>query len=127
MSIFERHFHAVVIGIIAVIAGCAGKPVATLTKTDGPTCPQWAQFPADHHTAADSPYLGCVTAANLRATLANPADLVRGRPLGPADGTRETLAVEAYQQGKVKAFQGTSASGGGGSAQSGGSTSGGGS
>ena len=43
-------------------------------------------------------------ALNLRENAANPADLERGRSLGPADGQRETLAVETYQLNKVKPF-----------------------
>ncbi len=67
-------------------------------------CPPWVKFPTDHHSNADSLYLGCANTANLRAMVADPADLEHGRPLGPADGNRETRAVETYQQGKVKAF-----------------------
>jgi type IV pilus biogenesis protein CpaD/CtpE len=61
-------------------------------------------FPPDYNSNAGSPYLGCTVALNLRENAANPADLERGRSLGPADGQRETLAVETYQLNKVKPF-----------------------
>ena len=38
--------------------------------------------------------------------VADPADLVRGKPLGPANGRRETLGVESYQDGKLKTLMG---------------------
>jgi type IV pilus biogenesis protein CpaD/CtpE len=45
---------------------------------------------------------GCLNRSNLAAMVANPADLTRGRPLGPADGARQTVPVEAYQKGMAK-------------------------
>jgi hypothetical protein len=115
VAIFYRKIHAAALtlgaGSIAVVAGCASDPAPPLSKAADLGCPQWVKFPADHHSEADSPYLGCISAANLKAMLANPADLDRGRPAGPANGEREASAIEAYQQGKVKVFQGASASG----------------
>ncbi len=106
------------IGIIPIVSGCARDDAPPPILSAAQPCPQWVEFPASNHSNADSPYLGCSSAANLRATLDNPADIERGRPTGPASGERETLAVEAYRQGKVKPFEGTSASGSG-STQSG--------
>ncbi len=67
-----------------------------------PGCPDWSA-PSDL-AAGNLPMsqLGCATALNLAATVANPADLVEGRPLGPADGVREAAAVERYRNDKVK-------------------------
>jgi type IV pilus biogenesis protein CpaD/CtpE len=94
------------IGVMLVASGCSGGPVPPLpVPTAEQPCPQWVLFPPDYNSNADSPYLGCTVAINLRANVANPADLERGRPLRPADGERESRAVEAYQQGKVKPFQ----------------------
>lgn len=45
---------------------------------------------------------GCLNSANLAAMVADPADLTRGRPLGPADGARQTVQVEAYKKGMAK-------------------------
>jgi len=110
------------IGVALVGSGCALQhepplPVPTAARP----CPPWVLFPANSHSNADSPYLGCSTAVNLRAMVANPADLERGRPLGPADGSRETLAVENYQQGKVKPFSSSGSATAGGSSTSAGS------
>jgi type IV pilus biogenesis protein CpaD/CtpE len=66
-------------------------------------------FPTQRTSNADSPWLGCVSDANLRAMLDDPSDLERGRPLGPADGDRESLGVEDYKAGKTKGGQGASA------------------
>jgi type IV pilus biogenesis protein CpaD/CtpE len=85
-------------------------------STAAQPCPQWAEYPLDIHSGQDSPYLGCTTEYNLRAMVANPEDLEHGRSLGPADGERESRAVEAYRQGKVKAFGSGTASGSGSSA-----------
>jgi type IV pilus biogenesis protein CpaD/CtpE len=95
-------------GITLAMAGCASEPShPPPVQYIGADCPQWWQFPADHHSNADSPYLGCVTAINFRAMVADQADLERGRPLGRGDAERESRAIEAYQQGKVKPFQGS--------------------
>ncbi len=112
-------------GAILALSACVDDAGPATSMAAGQICPQWAKFPLDHHDNAASAYLGCTSAANLRAQLVDPADLERGRSLASANGERETLAVEAYEQGKVKAFQGTSASGAG-SSQAGASSSGGG-
>jgi type IV pilus biogenesis protein CpaD/CtpE len=51
--------------------------------------------------------------------LAEPTDLDRGRPLGPADGTHAAAAVDAYRTGKVKASSGVGSFAPGSSAASG--------
>lgn len=68
-------------------------------------CPDWSRDPAD--TALNYPLsnLGCATLGNLGLMVADPGDLVRGRPLGPADATREAEAVVRYRTDKVKALQ----------------------
>ncbi|HEY2616165.1 MAG TPA: CpaD family pilus assembly lipoprotein [Acetobacteraceae bacterium] len=90
------------LGIALAASGCADDPASLPVPTAGHPCPVWVLFPPSYFSNADSPYLGCTIAVNLRANVANPADLEIGRPLGPADGQRETLAVETYQQGKIK-------------------------
>ncbi len=91
------------IGIPLAGSGCTD-PALLPVPTAAQPCPPWTEFPANPYSNANSPYLGCNVAVNLRADAARPADLERGRPLGPADSQRETLAVETYQQGKVKPF-----------------------
>jgi len=100
-----------VAAVLLVVSGCASEPpLPPLGRDAGRSCPQWTLFPVNRYSNADSPYLGCVSAVNLRAMVADPADLERGRPLGPADGERQTGAIEAYRQGKIKPFQGAGAS-----------------
>ena len=94
-------------GTILTICACAEKSAPQAPTIASGTCPQWVAFPRDHHSNADSPYLGCTSAGNLRAMVANPVDLERGQPLGPSNGQREVLGIEAYEEGKIKPFQGT--------------------
>ena len=68
-------------------------------------CPDWRRDPGD--TAMNEPLgnLGCANLVNLGLMVADPAALLRGRPLGPADGTREAEAVVRYRTDKVKDLQ----------------------
>jgi pilus assembly protein CpaD len=67
-----------------------------------PACPNWSQsLSADFTNALTSNY-GCANTANLGLMVANPADLVSGRPLGPADGTTAVAAVQRYLTDRVK-------------------------
>ena len=93
--------------ILLVSAGCTDRTGAQSTPTAGHPCPPWVEFPADIHNNEESPYLGCVNAANLKVSVDNQNDLKQGRTLGPADGERESTAVGAYDQGKVKPFVAT--------------------
>lgn len=97
------------IGTILAVSGCADEPLAAPFQTSERPCPQWVAFRAGDHSNADSPYLGCVSAANLRAMVEKPEDLERGRQLGPANGEREAKAIETYRQGKVAPLQGSGA------------------
>jgi len=99
-------------GLMLAMAGCASKlppqpsqppPIQSTSRH----CPSWWEFPTDRGSNANSPYLGCVSADNLRAMVANPADLQKGRHLGPADADRLSQGFEAYQQGKIKPFTGS--------------------
>lgn len=47
------------------------------------------------------PGLGCATARNLAAMIANPADLLSPGPLAPAPGYAAAAAVGRYREGKV--------------------------
>ena len=118
---FPRIALLCIAGSVLSLSACTD-PALLPVPTAAQPCPPWVLFPPDRYSNADSPYLGCTIAVNLRANAANVADLERGRPLGPADGQRETLAVENYQQGKIKPFTSTtsttsSLSGGGGGGQ----------
>jgi hypothetical protein len=61
--------------------------------------------------ATTRPEFGCWSQANLALMVADPADLVHGKPLGPASGRREALSVETYQDGKLKTLPGQETAG----------------
>lgn len=48
---------------------------------------------------------GCATAYNLGAMVAFPEDLIEGRGLGPADGTKAATSIERYRTDKVKKLE----------------------
>lgn len=65
-------------------------------------CPDWT---VDAQPAADrlhSPNFGCATAQIHASMIARPLDLSHPYTIGPADGTREALAIERYRTDKVK-------------------------
>jgi type IV pilus biogenesis protein CpaD/CtpE len=102
---------AVAVALIALglSSGCAtrgARRAATVPEVEAaqPTC-----RPADFlpgRPAAAPPADGCWNDANLARMVADPGDLARGRPLGPASGAREALAVEAYRRGQAKPLAG---------------------
>ena len=67
-----------------------------------PTCPNWSQSPAADFTNAYSSYFGCDAATNLGLMVANPADLVSGRPLAATNGQVAVNAVQRYFTDRVK-------------------------
>jgi len=75
--------------LVAVPPDCGPAP-ATVPKLSGTT---W-----------HNPYLGlgCSQARNLAIHVDEPRDLLAGRALGPADATREGLAIQRYREGKEK-------------------------
>ena len=88
----------VVLPILALTAlgGCAEHaPIAI------GACPAWPDYPRDLHSNDGSPYLGCTNASNLNAMVVDKRDLKAGRALGPANGARESKAVEDYEAGKI--------------------------
>jgi type IV pilus biogenesis protein CpaD/CtpE len=91
-------------------AGCALRRGAELAPTAWQPCPSWVEFPAATHSNLDSVYLGCTNHVNIQAMVERPADFEHGRPLGPAGGERESLAVETYNHGKTKLSKDTSSS-----------------
>lgn len=74
------------------IAACAtdGAPPLQLSR---PTCVA---------VPGQAPVLGCANTANLHAMIANPDDLIEGRPFGGSDAVLEAAAVERLRRDKVK-------------------------
>lgn len=66
-----------------------------------PACPDWSRETGtdfDNHTLSN---FGCATQTNLGLMIAEPKDLVRGRPLGPADGIQQAEGIVRYREGSV--------------------------
>lgn len=93
----------------ALLAGCTAitPQRQPQVRPDGvvvlPACPDWSAWP-NYSTFHNQPYSdwSCATAVNLGMMVANPADLVRGRVPGQADGTVMARSVEAYRKGRTK-------------------------
>jgi|SRR5215472_14041579 len=67
-----------------------------------PPCPNWSSPPGAEYTNAHNSNRGCAAASNLGLMVASPADLVRGRPLGPTEGQPAVNAVQRYMTDRVK-------------------------
>jgi pilus assembly protein CpaD len=91
-----------------------------------PRCPDWSKPEASNSTNSPSSNFGCATESALALMVADPADLLRGKPGGPADGAVLARGVEMYRSGalakSLASSSGYSSSGlSGGSGSSGGS------
>jgi pilus assembly protein CpaD len=67
-----------------------------------PECPDWSKQSGFDPYNLPMSNIGCATATNLAQMVADPADLVQGRSLGPADATREAEAIVRYRTDEVK-------------------------
>lgn len=65
-----------------------------------PRCPNWSSPPQNWSNRPSSNF-GCSNTTNLGLMIADPADLVGGRQMGPADGSHETLAIRRYRSGQA--------------------------
>jgi pilus biogenesis lipoprotein CpaD len=66
-----------------------------------PGCPDWSRQSGTDFDNLPLSNFGCATEANLGLMIAEPKDLVRGRPLGPADGTHQAEGIVRYRAGEV--------------------------
>ncbi len=103
---------AMLLGLAGCVEDIEPRPVA------GGECPPWGSYPPLFYGNEPSPYIGCLQNVNLLQEVDRTADTVSGRPLGPADGTREILSITNYETGKVTPLLGgtgstTTSSGGG--------------
>jgi pilus assembly protein CpaD len=82
----------------------------------GPNCPDRRKPESDDFSNTTQSNYGCATATNLGLMVANPGDLVRGIPAGPADGEFSTRGVQNYRSGamskSIKSEMGSSGGGG---------------
>ncbi len=67
-----------------------------------PKCPDWTKPAGPDPSNRISSNFGCASTSNLGLMLADPGDLVRGRPKGPGDGVAAARLVRRYREGKVK-------------------------
>lgn len=67
-----------------------------------PSCHDWSRSFGDAQGHAAMSNLGCATETNLAMMIADPRDLVSGKPTGYYDGTRHALGVQMYREDKVK-------------------------
>ena len=67
-----------------------------------PPCPNWSSPPQAEYTNAHESNWGCAAATNLGLMVAQPADLVSGRTLGPAEAPPAVIAVTRYYEDRVK-------------------------
>jgi pilus assembly protein CpaD len=70
-----------------------------------PACPDWSRQSGTDFANQPHSNFGCATQSNLGLMVAEPADLVRGRTLGPADGVHEAEGIVRYRTGKVIELQ----------------------
>lgn len=64
-----------------------------------PSCGIWPAEAQGSFDNKDYHNYGCAQQTNLAAMVANPADLVRPQPMGPADGSRRADVITKYRQG----------------------------
>ena len=69
------------------------------TVVTAPRCPDWSKPEADNPTNSPSSNFGCATESSLALMVADPADLVRGKPGGPADAVVLARGAEMYRAG----------------------------
>ena len=67
-----------------------------------PSCPDWTKPATGDPANRVSSNFGCATTTNLGLMVADPGDLIRGRPEGPADAATATGAVRRYRGDAVK-------------------------
>jgi pilus assembly protein CpaD len=100
----QHHIHAQIAARPSV-DGALARDGVTVTVAryvvTGPACPDHSKPEADDFTNTPSSNFGCATATNLGLMVANPGDLVRGTPAGPADGTFAARGVQRYQNGEI--------------------------
>ena len=96
----------------ASLAGRDGAPALRLAYTRYvarvPACenPDWSQNLALTWDNTPYPPFGCATQQNIAAMASDPRDLVRARPMDPADSTRRTRVLDSYRKGQDTASQG---------------------
>jgi hypothetical protein len=102
-----------ILAAILLVAGSAHARKRAVPDPGNPAQPDCvaADYLPGKPLATTRPEFGCWSQANLALMVADPAELVHGKPLGPASGRRESLGVETYQDGKLKTLPGQETAG----------------
>lgn len=79
-----------------------------------PRCPDWSKPAHKDFDNRVSSNFGCATETNLGLMVADPGTLLRGRPVGPADGEAQAKSIENYRKGEVEEAATEATTGGGG-------------
>ena len=66
-----------------------------------PNCPGWGMDVPPDWMNSPMPMLGCATARNLAAMIADPADLVNPKDSHTADATAAAASIQRYRRGEV--------------------------
>jgi pilus assembly protein CpaD len=66
-----------------------------------PPCPNWSKEATVRFDNSTASNLGCATMVDLGLSVASPADLAQGRPVGTADAIPAAAAVQRYEADKV--------------------------
>jgi pilus assembly protein CpaD len=85
--------------------------IASTATVVHPDCPGYNE-PVSEYDRFGRPNqeLGCANEINLGLMVADPKDLVRGRPLAPADAERSALAIQKYRTGSEGESEGQGSS-----------------
>jgi pilus assembly protein CpaD len=67
-----------------------------------PNCPNWSKPSSGDPNNRTSSNWGCATTTNLGAMIADPGELVTGKPLGPGDATVSAGSVQRYREDSIK-------------------------
>ena len=92
-------------GVRPTIAAAGGVPEGELrlvvehATATVPGCPNWTKPPGDDFANTLHSDFGCATALDLAAMVADPRDLVEGRPLAPVVGDAAIWPMERYRTG----------------------------
>lgn len=78
------------------VAVIVGRYVAT-----PPNCPDWRKPSSQNHQNSPSSNFACADSTNLALMLEDPADLLRGRPLGPGDAAGLVHGIQRYRDNIV--------------------------
>jgi len=70
-------------------------------RAQGPQCGHnWEDYTKSGDNRVNNNF-GCATTANIAAMIANPGDLLRPQPMGPADAGRREVELGNYRKGAI--------------------------